>query len=348
LLKLFFLVVVGLGASACATLGWYGQAVSGHLDLLARREHIADLIHDPATDPALAARLGLVLQMREFAVSELGLPDSRSYSQYADIEREAVVWNVIATPADDLAPKTWCYPITGCLAYRAYFRRDRAESYARRLADQGMDVAVAPAVAYSTLGWFADPVLSTMLAWDDARLAGFIFHELTHEKLFVPGETAFNEAYATAVEREGVRRWLLARDELAELDAWERGRAEFSALTEILLAARERLAEVYAGSDPLEAKLAAKAAEFERLSVELQALAEALSADWIARFAERELNNAHLAHVATYEAGVAAFEALLVDCEGELACLHRRVKRLAESDSRHREVFLQAGSPARH
>lgn len=333
--------MVGLGASACATLSWYGQAVSGHLDLLARREHIADLIHDPATDPALAARLGLVLQMREFAVSELGLPDSRSYTQYAEIEREAVVWNVIATPADDLRPKTWCYPIAGCLAYRGYFRRDRAEAYAGRLEAEGLDVAIAPAIAYSTLGWFADPVVSTMLERDDASLAGFIFHELAHEKLFVPGDTAFNEAYATAIEREGVRRWLSARGEFDQLAAWERARSESAALTDTLLEARERLRQLYDSPEPADQLLAAKALEFARLSEALRALAERLEADWIERFAARELNNAHLAHVATYEAGVAAFERLLAECAGELTCLHQRAEQLGAADSTQRAAFLQ-------
>lgn len=340
--------MVGVFLSACATLGWYGQAVSGHLDLLARREHIADLIHDPETAPELAARLGLVLQIREFAVAELDLPESRSYTRYADIEREAVTWNVVATPVDDLAPKTWCYPIAGCLAYRGYFQRERAETFAENLAGQGLDVAIAPAVAYSTLGWFADPVLSTMLAWDDARLAGFIFHELVHEKLFVPGDTAFNEAYATAVERVGVRRWLTARGELASLAAWERSRAESAALTRLLLASRDRLTEIYSRPDGLDSKLAAKAAEFERLRTELRGLAEARSADWIARFAERELNNAHLAHVSTYEAGVAAFESLLADCEDDLACLHRRVEQLGKASPARRAAFLRSGTPLKH
>lgn len=340
--------MIGAGLTACATLGWYGQAVSGHLDLLARREHIADLIHDPDTDPELAARLGLVLQMREFAVAELGLPDSRSYTRYADIQREAVTWNVIATPVDSLAPKTWCYPVAGCLSYRGYFQRERAEAFAAGLAEQGLDVAISPAIAYSTLGWFADPVLNTMLAWDDARLAGFIFHELTHEKLFVPGETAFNEAYATAVEREGVRRWLVARDELDALAAWEQRRVQSAALVEALLEARERLAAIYARPDSLEARLLAKAEEFERLRAELRQLAEAMSSAWIARFAERELNNAHLAQVATYEAGVGAFEALLADCAGDMSCLHRRVSSLAASDSTARQAFLQSVSPVKH
>jgi predicted aminopeptidase len=341
LLKLFVLLLMGSCLSACATLGWYGQAVSGHFDLLARREHIADLIHDPDTDPELAARLGLVLEMREFAVTELGLPESRSYTRYADIEREAVTWNVVATPPDDLTPVSWCYPVAGCLAYRGYFRRERAEAFAERQAGQGLDVAIAPAVAYSTLGWFADPVLSTMLAWDDARLAGFIFHELAHEQLFVPGDTAFSEAYATAVERAGVRRWLQARKAHESLADWERGRDESAALTDALLATRERLSRIYAGAGSREQKLADKAAEFERLRAELHLLADALDAAWVANWARRELNNAHLAHVATYEAGVAAFDALLAQCGGDLGCLHRQAKALAQAEPGQRQAFLQ-------
>lgn len=338
-MSVLLLVVVLVGG--CATLSWYGQAVHGQLDLLSKRELIADLVNDPATDPELSRRLALVLEIRQFAHAELGLPDSRSYRHYADLEREAAVWNVVATPAYSLSPKTWCYPVAGCLAYRGYFSLERARDQARKLADDGHDVAVSPAVAYSTLGWFADPVLNTMMAWDDARLAGFIFHELAHEKLFVRGDTAFNEAYATLVERHGVRRWLVHRGEDDQLADWEADRALSARLIDALLAARVRLVRLYDQALTDSEMARAKQAEFERLTDELRQLGQTLGTDRFDGWTRQPLNNAHLALVATYEDGVGAFERLLEQCDNDLTCLHQRAAELAAGESDARRAFLQ-------
>ena len=334
-------MVVSLLGSGCATVSWYGQAVHGQLDLLCRREPIVKLINDPSTDPELRQRLAMVLEIREFAGQQLDLPDSRSYSHYADLEREAAVWNVIAAERFEMSPRTWCYPIAGCLAYRGYFNRDRAIAYAERLERQGYDVAVSPAVAYSTLGWFADPVLNTMLAWDDARLAGLIFHELAHEKLFVPGDTAFNEAYATVVEREGVRRWLNARQDHELLAEWERNEKLSTALVEILLDTRQVLIALYAG-EMGEAEMGRLKAEiFEKMQTRIRRLGERHRTDRFSGWLARDLNNAHLVLTATYEAGTAAFEQLLVDCDRNLACFHDRVGELAVASDRTRREFLR-------
>ncbi|MFU8831816.1 MAG: aminopeptidase [Wenzhouxiangella sp.] len=334
-------VVVVIVISGCATMSWYGQAIGGQLDLLSRREHIAHLINDPATDPQLRSRLETVLEIRDFAVAELALPDSGSYQAYADLERDAVVWNVVATPRFSLTPKTWCYPIAGCLSYRGYFNQARANRAVVGLEEQGYDVALGPAVAYSTLGWFADPVLNTMLAWDDAVLAGFIFHELAHEKLFVKGDTAFSEAYARLVEREGVRRWLLDRGDEAALANWEANRKIGQALTEVLLEARQRLIAHYA-RDLNETEMAVgKAAEFARLRAEIAELAERLGTRRLDRWSQRPLNNAHLAQVATYEDGVDAFGALLDECDGDITCFHGRAAELAAADPASRRDFLR-------
>jgi len=338
---LVLVAIVVIIISGCATIAWYGQAIGGQLDLLARREHIAHLINDPATDPQLRKRLETVLEIRDFAVSELALPDSGSYKAYADLERDAVVWNVVATPRFSLTPKTWCYPIAGCLSYRGYFNEDRANRALARLEDQGYDVALAPAVAYSTLGWFADPVLNTMLRWDDAVLAGFIFHELAHEKLFVAGDTAFSEAYARLVEREGVRRWLASRNDDTALANWEANRKIGQALTEVLLESRRRLLNLYAQALGEEEMAAGKAAEFSLLRSEIAELAERLETRRLDGWSQRPLNNAHLAQVATYEDGVEAFATLLDQCEGEITCFHERAAELAGKDSEGRRSFLR-------
>ncbi|MGB0515187.1 MAG: aminopeptidase, partial [Wenzhouxiangellaceae bacterium] len=197
---LSWLVVAAL-LSGCVTLGWYAQAARGQFELLSKREHIESRIAAPDTPSEERRKLAWVLEARRFAHGHLALPDNGSYSRYVALDRDAVLWNVIATPEFSLEPKTWCYPWVGCLAYRGWFRLRRAEHEAERLRDKGLDVRVAPVAAYSTLGRFEDPVTSPMLAWNDAALAGLIFHELAHQRLFVPGDTAFNEAYASVVQR---------------------------------------------------------------------------------------------------------------------------------------------------
>lgn len=338
-----FLCLIGV-TGGCATLSWYGQAVGGQVDLLSRREHIADLLADPSTDPELARRLENVLAIRRFAASELGLPESRSYRHYADLERSAAVWNVIATERYAVEPRTWCYPVAGCVAYRGFFKEQGARDEAARLAERGLDVIVAPAVAYSTLGWFDDPVLNTMLVWDEARLAGFLFHELTHELLYVPDETAFNEGYATAVERFGVERWLTEQDQETELVHWQSSEALQADWVELLLAARAELADAYAELEE-ESELARfKQGVFDQLRDELMALAEAEDSVWLRRWAQRPLNNADLALVATYEKAVPAFQALLHACQDDPICFHREVAELADQSAADRAEFLRSSA----
>lgn len=327
--------------SACATLSWYGQAARGQIELLAKREDIAEMIADPATPPDLRKRLETVLEIRDFAVTALELPDNRSYTLYADLERDAAVWNVVATPRFSMTPKTWCYPIAGCLAYRGYFRRDRARSEADRLAEDGLDAAVFPATAYSTLGWFADPVLNTMLDHDDVRLAGLIFHELAHQERHVKGDTAFNEAYAGFVERVGVRRWLRANGERERLARYRDELALTEAFTRLLLDARERLIELYERDLDPERMAAAKDEAFERLRADYEAFSREHDTRRFDAWFDRSLNNAHLAMVATYESGMTAFEQLFEDCEGDIACFHDRSAALAAADDAERRRFLE-------
>lgn len=326
--------------NGCATLGWYGQAVRGQLEILVKREDIADLIEDPSTPRELRERLAVALEIRDFASRELHLPDNRSYTLYADLDREAVVWNVVATPRYSLTPRTWCYLIAGCLAYRGFFREERAQRLATRLSDEGYDALIAPVPAYSTLGRFADPVLNTMLEWDDTRLAALIFHELAHQRVFVRGDTSFNESYATFFEREGVRRWLESHDDERLLEDWLndlRLRQSFNAL---LLETRERLEKLYDRNIP-EAKMEAeKLAEFDRLRENYADFSmthgDARFDGWMAQ----DLNNAHLALVASYEAGTAAFSRLLEDLDGDLEKFHRRVEALAGESAERRAAFL--------
>mgnify|MGYP001036697252 CR=1 FL=1 len=326
--------------SGCTTLQWYGQAVHGQLDLMARRESIEQMIADQDTPDQLRIRLQQVLAIRVFASEQLGLPDNDSYTRYVDLQREAVVWNVIAAPEFSVQPVTWCYPLVGCLAYRGWFKQERADREARKLSEGGLDARVAPVPAYSTLGRFEDPVTSVMLRWDEAALAGLIFHELAHQVVFVPGETMFNEAYATAVERAGVARWLHHQGDKAALNAWQQQLAARQHLIKLLLATRQRLDDVYSidlGPDILGP---VKQIGFGQLRYDYQQWAEQNETDPYAGFFARSINNADLALVATYEAGVHAFDALLAEYDHDLIRFHSAVAELAEASAEERAAFL--------
>ncbi len=197
-----------LGSTSCATTSYYLQSLSGHVDLLLKRQPISGILASQNTDKLLRDKLEMVLEIRRFASEHLGLPDNGSYSDYADLGRNFVVWNVFAAPELSLQAKQWCFLFVGCLNYRGYYSEEAANRYAQTLEAQGHDVFVGGVTAYSTLGWFNDPVLNTMLNRDNNYLASVIFHELSHQKLYLKNDTAFNEAFAEMVAQTGVQYWL--------------------------------------------------------------------------------------------------------------------------------------------
>lgn len=322
-----------LGGSGCTTLGWYGQAIRGQLELTTKREDIETRLAAPGIDPLERDKLVLVLQARDFAHEHLRLPDNGSYSRFVDLDREAVLWNVIAAPEFSLEPHTWCYPLVGCLAYRGWFRLEAAEREATRLRDRGFDVRVAPVAAYSTLGRFKDPVTGPMLAWPRAELAGLIFHELAHQRLFVAGDTAFSEAYATAVERAGVELFLRQRGELADLEAWQLRQQRYARRTRLLLDAHDRLAEHYAGTDDEYSLCRGK----QRI---LDGLAQQLERIQPGSVPPDGFNNADLALIAAYESGTRAFLDLLAEYDGDFGQFHAAAKRIASAGNSARAEFL--------
>jgi predicted aminopeptidase len=316
--------------------------VSGHLDVMQRTRPIETVLQDPQVPEAERARLAKVLEIREFAVRELGLPDNDSYRIYANLGRPYVVWNVVATPEFSLAPKQWCYPVVGCVAYRGYFDEQEARAMAAQLAAEGYDVDVYGVKAYSTLSWFSDPILNTFLDGGDSQLAALIFHELSHQVVYVPNDCSFNEAFAKTVEMEGLRRWLKANSTESQwqgyLDREQRGE-EFLA---VLLRARERLAKLYAQALPHEVKRTAKHAIIERTRAELLSLRDqwpnpAAMDSWL----ERGLNNARMATIATYRDRVPAFQALLQAQKGDLPAFYAEVGRLAKLPAAERTARLK-------
>ena len=328
----------------CANLNYYRQLAVGQVELLQARQPISQLLADPATPAQLQQRLALALQARDFASAQLKLPDNPSYRLYADIQRPFVLWNLFATEEFSLAAQTACFPIAGCVAYRGYYQAAEAQAAAARLKQQGLDTYVAGVEAYSTLGWFDDPLLSSMLQWNDQRLAALIFHELAHQRLYVSDDSSFNESFASFVEQQGLRQWLTHRGE-TELDvSGRRQREQFIAL---LLAARERLAALYASDLPVAALRAGKQAEFARLRANYRQLrAEQWGGPgrydgWISA----PLNNARLLPFGLYEQWVPAFAALFKRCGGDWARFYERVEQLAELPPPQRHAALLALQP---
>ena len=332
-----------LALSGCATAEYYAQSVTGHLGLMARARPVETVIAAPETAPRLAERLRTALGIREFASDVLALPANASYHCYVDLGRRYVVWNVVAAPELSLEPRHWCFPVAGCLSYRGYFSESAAAEYAGALASEGWDVTVAGVHAYSTLGWFDDPLLSSMVALPEHFLAGIVFHELAHQRLYVPGDTEFNESFAVVVERAGVRRWIemAGRGDLAErhMIAAER-RAAF---LDLARATRRELEAVYASTRSNGQKREAKIRLFERL----RSRYAALRATWAGGptydfWFERGVNNAAIALLSTYDRWVPALEALLARSGGDLRAFYRAGDALAALSPHERRARLEA------
>ncbi len=333
--------------SGCSTLGFYAQAAGGHVDLMQRARPVAKVLADPATPPARRERLELSQRMRAFAVAELGLPDSGSYQRYAELGRDAVVWNVVAAPELSLTLKTWCFPVMGCVGYRGYFDRAGADEMAAQLRAEGWEVSVYGVPAYSTLGWSnwlgGDPLLSTFIDWPEADLARLIFHELTHQVVYATDDTTFNESFAVAVERIGGRRWLARHgsDALREQSlASERRRDEFRAFT---MRWRGELEAIYTAAAADDVKRERKAAAMVRMRAEYAALkAERLSGwagydGWFLR-----ANNPAFGVMAAYNELVPGFEALFVQCGSDFGRFYGQVRELAARPPAARRAALAA------
>ena len=297
---------------------------------------------DPAAPGELKQRLRRARQMREFASRELALPDNRSYTLYADLKRPAAVWNVFATPELSTQLKTWCYPIFGCAAYRGYFARSAADDLAGELAAQGYDVSVGPVQAYSTLGWFTDPLLNTFINLPEPELARLIFHELAHQVVYVRDDTVFNESFATSVEREGVSRWLQAQGSDALRSTWQQIEERRAQFLDLVTGAHRALDDVYAGASSDQDKRRRKQALFAELQDRYRVLRDGSWGGFKGydRFFAQPLNNAHLAAIAAYFDRVPAFEALMHRTGPDMAAFFREVKRIGalRKDARDREL----------
>lgn len=326
--------------SACSTLGYYGHLAHGEISLLAAREPIARVIADPARDAQLKTRLQFAQAARDFASTTLQLPRNRSYTSYADLQRPYATWNVFAAPEFSVEPLRHCFLLVGCLAYRGYFDQQKADAAAARLRTQGYETWIGGSSAYSTLGWFADPILNTMLRSDDDALAGTIFHELAHQKLYVKGDTPFNESFATFVQREGLRLWCATRGEVA---SDESAFARDNQFTRLVLALRERLRALYAQTLPPAQMRARKRGEIEQFRRGYFLLRDS---QWRGNgdydvWVNAEINNAKLAPFGVYDSWIPAFAALYAQSHNDWAAFFAAARGLAELDANARAAKLR-------
>lgn len=335
------LLASALLLSACSNLSYYTHLAGGQHELMSARVPIKEIVEDSSRDPALRARLQKVLDARAFATQHLRLPDNDSYTDYADLQRPYVVWNVFATPELSLKPIEHCFLFVGCLAYRGYFDQQQALQQADELKAQGNDVHVSGIPAYSTLGWFDDPIINTMMHWSDAVLISTVFHELAHQQLYIKDDTVFNESFANFVGEQGLREYLAVRGGDSAAETLRRQREH--QFIELVLASRRRLKMLYESNAPDEAKRSGKAMEFTRLNSEYQSLRQNEWKDYSGydRWFAQTLNNARLLPFGLYDEFVPAFAVLFEQSKGDWTAFYAAAKVLSELPAQKRKARLK-------
>lgn len=331
-------------------LGYYSQAIGGHLEIQRKSRPISELLADKGTPESLNRQLAAFVSLRRFAHKQLLLPDQGSYQDYADLGRPFVTWMLIATPEFSLEPKPWCFPLVGCLPYQGFFKETDAQEQARLLKAQGMDVKLAGSPAYSSLGWFKDPLLNTMLRAKDIQLAETLFHELAHQRLYFKDDTAFNEAFASAVAEHGVGLWLRESGRIQELSEYHKNQQRSADFRKLTQATRRQLEQLYTRQMAPEAMRQQKAAIFRQMQTGYQQLKK----EWNGyggydNFMAQELNNAHLALVSTYQALVPDFQRLLESCQQSLPDFYQTLagwKPLSQEGRRARLKVAPCQQPA--
>jgi predicted aminopeptidase len=327
--------------AGCESGAYYAQAVGGHVDLRNRARPVKELLADSQTPPDLRERLVFAQSVRDFASRNLALPDNGSYRSYADLERPYVVWNVFAAPELSLQAKEWCFPIAGCVEYRGYFAERGARSFADGLKGEGYDTYVGGVPAYSTLGWFDDPVPSTIIGYPDAELARLIFHELAHQVVYVQDDTTFNESFATTVEQEGVKRWVQAQGLPEKLVQFQQARARKRQFVDLVLEYKGKLGEIYASPVSAEEKRALKTQTIEAMRAEYADLKRSWGgASGLDPWFAGPLNNAQIISVASYTQQVPGFQALLAQEHGDMKQFYAAARALAKLPKAERDAKL--------
>ncbi len=336
-------VLILLAMTGCSTVGYYSQIVAGHMRIVVGKKSVEEVVENENTDDLTRRRLNFALAARDFGVDELLLPDNESYTTFYDTRRNYVTWNVVAAGEFSFQPKSWCFPIAGCVSYRGYYQLSDAQAYADDLAGEGMDVALNGATAYSTLGWFADPLLNTMLNRSDASLASLIFHELAHQQLYVGDDSTFNESFASFVEDQGLRRWLELHGSEDQLAVLEQRRSRQQDFIKLLSTTRDDLQSLYDSDVDETVMRAKKSARYRKLLSEY----ETLKASWNGyegydRWFEQDLNNARLVSVATYNDYIPAFGVLFADSGSDFPAFYAAAEALSKLPHEKRQESMQA------
>lgn len=345
-------VVAAALAGACATPAYYAQAVGGQWELWRKARPIAEIRDDARAAPALKNTLATVERIRAFASSDLALPANGSYTRYADVQRPYVVWNVYAAEALSTQLKEWCFPIAGCVGYRGYFAEQDAKLLAAELHRQGYDVYIGGVPAYSTLGWFDDPVLNTFAHYPETEIARLIFHELAHQLTYVEDDTEFNESFASTVETVGVERWLARHGSPAKQAAFDRAQRYRQDFSRLVLKCRDRLQSLYESNLSSVEKLHSKAQVLSDLKDEYQRIKQEQWSGYSGydRWFGQDINNATLASIGLYNQLVPAFRALLAENGDDLPRFYAAVKRLAALPKDARQLrlgeLLERSAPA--
>jgi predicted aminopeptidase len=351
-----FLVIV-FGLSGCETVRFYRQAIKGQYQLVAGQRPIDKLVANSNTEPRLRKQLQLVQELRGFAEKELKLPVDNHYRKYVDVHRPYVVWNVEAASEFSMEPKSWWYPLVGRLEYRGYFAERAAQHYGETLRRKGYDVYVGGASAYSTLGWFKDPVLNTFVFGPESDLAETIFHELGHQRVFARGDTDFNEAFATTVGQEGARRWLRAKGDTNAIERYQAERQRNNQFVRLVMDARHELETLYGDERTEAGKIKASKKPREIAPDQLRERKKAIfgqlrnryaqaKAEWggnteYDHFFSRPMNNAQLNSVAAYYDLVPGFEQLLKMNGDDLEKFYAAAEQLSKKPKKERQQWLR-------
>ena len=332
-----------LASAGCAQLGYYVQAMQGQMSLMSEARPIDQWLADPQVTDQLKGRLKRVREIRAYAARELGLPDNGSYKNYADLKRKFVMWNVVATPELSVKPNQWCFPVAGCVDYRGYYNKDAAQAFADDLRGRGFDVRVSGVPAYSTLGWFNDPVLSTFIEYPDAELARLVFHELAHQIAYAPNDSQFNESFATAVEEVGVARWLAEQGDDTLRNNYQAYRLRKDDFLQLMTQHRQQLEANFSRPVDDREKRQRKAEIFQSLRQEYAQIKQLRWEGYAGydRWFSGPMSNADFALMATYHDLVPAFRNLL-STKKNLPAFYQAVRELAKLDKPARRKQLAA------
>lgn len=328
--------------SGCTNFGYYSQSISGQMSILNNREPIDELLLADDIDPAIKRKLSLALELRDFASATLKLPENDSYRSYVDIKRPYVVWNIVAAPEFSLKLEEWCFPFAGCIRYRGYFAKEDVVEYAKLYQEKNYDVYLRGVEAYSTLGWFDDPLLSTVLHRDDIHLAGLIFHELAHQVVYVDNDSAFNESFAKTVELEGVRLWMEANGKEETYIKYKNGASRRNDFIQLVTTTYKNLETLYLENIPVDEMREKKQDVINKMKSSYQKLKK----DWDGysgydKWFSSEINNAKIAAITTYADFVPAFTSLLRQNNNDFKKFYLQTKALGALPEKERTAKLE-------